>query len=344
MNFFFCVPGHARVSIRWVKQSPLQTLHKSLELPVGIHRTGPCLASQNIEGGAELSAVVGGGGEGGRGAGVEDLCHTDILGGRFSTCGGHGPVLSLYIVSQSTTEGRGEEGGRGGRWSVSNLHYDLLKNEAGRRQGWLATYTCVPDRDRQTDSQSHRQTDRQRQTDRDRQTETEADRQTEKQREGQGERSRQTKRQVGRQTQRRQTDRLIDTKAKRRYSQIDRQRETKRQGETERQRERQTDRDRQTERERDRQTDTDRQTDRETNREGESICLHACMCVSFCFCAFVCIREPVYLKDLTLLNHIAPVCLSMCKWTLQRVSDRQLGRQRSNCCGWSLRRALATHK
>ena len=36
-----------------------QCLHRSPKLPVGIHRTGPCLASQIVEGGAKLQDVVG---------------------------------------------------------------------------------------------------------------------------------------------------------------------------------------------------------------------------------------------------------------------------------------------
>ena len=36
-----------------------QCLNRSPKLPVGIHRTGPCLASQSVEGGAGLKDVVG---------------------------------------------------------------------------------------------------------------------------------------------------------------------------------------------------------------------------------------------------------------------------------------------
>ena len=35
-----------------------QCLHRSPKIPVGIHRTGPCLASQSAEGGAGLQDVV----------------------------------------------------------------------------------------------------------------------------------------------------------------------------------------------------------------------------------------------------------------------------------------------
>ena len=38
-----------------------QCLNRSPKLPVGLHRTGLCLASQVIEGGAGLQDVVGGG-------------------------------------------------------------------------------------------------------------------------------------------------------------------------------------------------------------------------------------------------------------------------------------------
>ena len=50
---------------------------------MGIHQTGPCLASQSVEGGAGLQGVVcvGVGGD-------EDLCLMDIrLNGNFSDCG-----------------------------------------------------------------------------------------------------------------------------------------------------------------------------------------------------------------------------------------------------------------
>ena len=68
--FFFCVPGHARFSVRWVRRSP-QSAAVSQPVPkascgpphsksVGLHRTGPCLASQVIEGGAGLQNAVAG--------------------------------------------------------------------------------------------------------------------------------------------------------------------------------------------------------------------------------------------------------------------------------------------
>ena len=39
--------------------SLLRCLSRSPKLPVGIHQTGPCLASQSVEGGAGLQGVVG---------------------------------------------------------------------------------------------------------------------------------------------------------------------------------------------------------------------------------------------------------------------------------------------
>ena len=38
---------------------PVQYLHRSPELPVGIYRTGPCLASQSVDGWSGLQDVIG---------------------------------------------------------------------------------------------------------------------------------------------------------------------------------------------------------------------------------------------------------------------------------------------
>ena len=60
--FIFCIPGHARSSVWCVRLSPQSAAVSQPvpKLPVGIHQTGPCLASQSIEGGAGLQDVVGG--------------------------------------------------------------------------------------------------------------------------------------------------------------------------------------------------------------------------------------------------------------------------------------------
>ena len=58
-----------------------QCLNRSPKLPVGVHRTGPCLVSQSVEGGAGLNDVVEGG--------IEGLCDMDISlkGELLSQCG-----------------------------------------------------------------------------------------------------------------------------------------------------------------------------------------------------------------------------------------------------------------
>ena len=55
---------------------------------MGIHRTGPCLASQSVEGGAGLQDAVGG----------EDMCRMDIrLNWKLSVCGGGRGVDSVQL-------------------------------------------------------------------------------------------------------------------------------------------------------------------------------------------------------------------------------------------------------
>ena len=75
------------------KSAVCRSLNRSPKLPVGIHRTGPCLVSQSVKGGAGLQDVVGREGVGG-----EDLRRMDIrLNGKFSVCGDERGVDSVQF-------------------------------------------------------------------------------------------------------------------------------------------------------------------------------------------------------------------------------------------------------
>ena len=80
--FFFCVPSHARFSVRWVRWSP-----QSAAVSQPVHKAScgppPDWTMSGVSSHRRWGRIAG------CGWGVKDLCRMDIrLSGKFSVCGG----------------------------------------------------------------------------------------------------------------------------------------------------------------------------------------------------------------------------------------------------------------
>ena len=91
MFFFFCVPGYARFSVRWVRQSP-QSTAVSQPVPKASSGHPPDWAMSGVSSHRRWGRIAG------CGWGFEDPCRMDIhLSGKFSVCGGGRGVDSVQF-------------------------------------------------------------------------------------------------------------------------------------------------------------------------------------------------------------------------------------------------------
>ena len=89
--FFFCVPGHARFSVRWVRRSP-QSAAVSQPVPKASCGPPPDWAMSGVSSHRRWGRIAG------CGWGFEDPCRMDIrLSGKFSVCGGGRGVDSVQF-------------------------------------------------------------------------------------------------------------------------------------------------------------------------------------------------------------------------------------------------------
>ena len=89
--FFFCVPGHARFSVRWVRRSP-QSAAVSQPVPKASCGPPPDWAMSGVSSHRRWGRTAG------CGWGFENPCCMDIrLSGKFSVCGGGRGVDSVQF-------------------------------------------------------------------------------------------------------------------------------------------------------------------------------------------------------------------------------------------------------
>ena len=89
--FFFCVPGHARFSVRWVRRSP-QSAAVSQPVPKASCGPPPDWTMSGVSSHRRWGRIAG------CGWGFEDPCRMDIrLSGKFTVCGGGRGVDSVQF-------------------------------------------------------------------------------------------------------------------------------------------------------------------------------------------------------------------------------------------------------
>ena len=89
--FFFCVPGHARSSVQWVRRSP-QSAAASQPVPKASCGPPPDWAMSSVSSHRRWGRIAG------CGWGFQDPCCMDILlSGKFSVCGGGRGVDSVQF-------------------------------------------------------------------------------------------------------------------------------------------------------------------------------------------------------------------------------------------------------